>query len=53
LTKQHATERAGTLDRIKAVLKPHEHQTPFIADAIEREIARRERPAKRRRKDHK
>jgi len=35
--------RAGTLDRIKAVLRDREKQSDFIRDAVEREIERREK----------
>lgn len=38
----------GTLDRIKAVLRPGEVRTDFIRSVIEKEIRRRERLKARR-----
>lgn len=37
----------GTLARIEAVLQPGEKQADFLRDAVEAELTRREREAKR------
>jgi hypothetical protein len=45
--------RTGTLARIKRALRKGEHQTTFIATAIERELERREATRKSTKRPHK
>ncbi|KKW92242.1 hypothetical protein YP76_09910 [Sphingobium chungbukense] len=42
----HARFRAGTFNRINAVLREDEDRTDFVREAVEREIERRTKEAK-------
>lgn len=43
--------RAGTFDRLRALLQPHENRTDLVRQLVEIEIARREVEADRRRRE--